>query len=540
MTGSNASPDLTTPASTIAQGQDSTERKRVDEAWRESESGYRASEKMARMGHWRRNYKTDTIFWSEGVLDVFGLPPGGAVPRFDEFLALVHPEDRAALRQAITEALAGGRALDVEYRIQRPDGELRHIHTRGVPVRGASGEFDILSGILQDITERKRAVEDLRESEERFRTLFSQAPIGVAIDGPDGRYLDANDAFYSMFGYSKEELRRKKVLDIIHPDDRGAFLKTDISLLSGAIPGYTAERRYVRKDGSFVFVHVVTRAVHDSDGEFRYRIAMIEDITERKLAEERTRRLARELLVVRENERQQVSSALHHDVGSLAVGISAHFDAIEEDLRCGNIEEALKRVKRTRELFDESVGRLKGLATQLRPPELDVLGLPAALRQYFSQATECGDTRIHFRETLGQRRVTGDAASTLFRIAQEALTNAISHGHAKRVDVSLKALKKEVGLTVSDNGKGFDPPEGGARETSQIGLHTMKEMTALAGGVFEVDSAPGKGTTVRVSLPLETAVFGPVDATAPKETAGRGKTFHSAGQRPRPRRGSQA
>ena len=391
----------------------------------------------------------------------------------------------------------------------------------------------------RDVTERKRATEALRESEERFRTLFCEAPIGMAIHGADGRYMDANDAFCSILGYSKEELLRKKALDVIHPDDHAAFLKADASLVSGASSGYFAERRYVRKDGSSLFGRVVVRAIHNSDGKPRYKIAMFEDITERRQAEERTRRLARELLVVRENERKQVSSALHHDVGSLAVGISAHFDAIEEDLRCGKIEEALKGTKRTRELFDESVGRLKGSATQLRPPELDVLGLSTALREYFSQATECGDIRIHFRETLGRRRVTGDAATTLFRIAQEALTNAVTHGHAKQVDVDLRESNKEVKLTVRDDGKGFDPSEHRARETSQIGLHAMNEMAAHAGGIFEVDSTPGRGTTVRVSLPFEAAAFGPGDVTVPKETAGPGEPFHSAGPGPRPRRGSR-
>src|ERR1035441_433811 len=96
-------------------------------------------------------------------------------------------------------------------------------------------------------------------------------------------------------------------------------------------------------------------------------------------------------------------------------------------------------MKRTRKLFDESVARLKKLAIELRPPELDVIGLRAALRQHFSQVTERGDTQIHFRETLGRRRVSGDTATILFRVAQEAVTNAITHGHATRVDVGLSA-----------------------------------------------------------------------------------------------------
>lgn len=99
----------------------------------------------------------------------------------------------------------------------------------------------------------------------------------------------------------------------------------------------------------------------------------------------------------------------------------------------------------------------------------------------------------------------GDAATILFRVAQEALTNAISHGHAKRVDVTVRALKKEIRLTVRDDGKGFDPSEHLARVESQLGLRVMREMAVSAGGAFAIESARKKGTTVRVGLPLAVA-----------------------------------
>jgi PAS domain S-box-containing protein len=841
MKESDPSQNLTTPVSAIAQGQDITGRKRVDEAPWESEASYRAAEKMAHLGHWERDFRTGRTSWSEGVCDVFGLPPGSAAPPLDEFLALVHPEDRAPLKQAVEAALASGQALDAEFRIQRADGELRHIHTRGMPVRDAAGEFHILSGILQDITERKRAEAALRESEERYRSLVTSSIDAVLLTAPDGRILGANEAACRMFGRSEQELiqvGRSGVLDgsdprlapafeerartgrfrgeltlmrkdgtrfpgevssayftgrqgglltsmvirdatervrmeeelresaastraradelatllaatpaltfIAHDPDCRRMTSSDAALRllrlpaganssKSAPPGERPETFRALKDGrelrpeemplqlaaatgQAVKNFELTLAVNDgtsvdtvgdaiplfdAEGKVRGAVGAFLDITERKRAEEglrashrfleianrhtemihllrefvtevrsftgcaaaglrildaegniprqacevfsqrfygsedpllirsdqclsisvikrtagpklsfytesisfynacnqlgyrcvavvpirsgdsiiglihmadyqentvplelvetleeagmqlgaaiqrvqaeeKTRRLSRELLAARENERKQVSSALHHDVGSLAVGISVHLDAIEADIRSGKPGEALKWTKRTRKLFGESVVRLKGLATQLRPLELDVLGLPAALRQCFSQARECGDTRIHFRETLGRRRVAGDAATTLFRIAQEALTNASSHGHAKRVAVDLGASKKEVRLTVRDNGKGFDPHGHRARKTSQIGLRVMQEMAIHAGGACLIDSTPGKGTVVRVSLPLKNAALEPGDARMPKETAGRGKAFRSAGRGPRPRRGSHA
>ena len=107
------------------------------------------------------------------------------------------------------------------------------------------------------------------------------------------------------------------------------------------------------------------------------------DITDFKRTEERVRRFSRELLAAREDGKKRVSAALHHDVGSLAVGLSAYFDAMEDDIRFGKTGEAIKSAKTARELFEGTVARLKGMAVELRPPDLDIIGLRAAMRQHF-------------------------------------------------------------------------------------------------------------------------------------------------------------
>jgi signal transduction histidine kinase len=144
------------------------------------------------------------------------------------------------------------------------------------------------------------------------------------------------------------------------------------------------------------------------------------------------------------------------------------------------------------------------------------------------------------KENLGRRRVSGGTATILFRVAQEALTNAVTHGHATRVDVHLSASKKEIKLTIRNNRKRFDPSKQWARATSRMGLHVMQEMVASAGGAFTIDSGRGKGTTVRVRLPLQTAALGPGDVTVREETVARGKTTRSAGPGSRPQNGRRA
>jgi len=257
----------------------------------------------------------------------------------------------------------------------------------------------------------------------------------------------------------------------------------------------------LRKDGT-VFLADVSEVQMNIQGR-KCAVGFFVDVTDRKRAEDRIKMVSRELMTVTEDVKKRISSLLHHDVGSLAVGLSASFDAMEKDMRSGKTREALKWMKQGRALLDQSVARLKNMAVDLRPPELDILGLSAALRQYFARVTGRGGVRVRFTETLGKRGISGEADTILFRIAQEALTNAVRHGHAKKVDVGLTALKNTLFLEIRDNGKGFDPTGARVRDASRLGLRVMQEMADSIEGTFEIDSNRGKGTQVSVSLPLK-------------------------------------
>lgn len=252
-------------------------------------------------------------------------------------------------------------------------------------------------------------------------------------------------------------------------------------------------------------------------------------ITELKHAEQRMQIFSQRIITAREEERKDVSAALHHDVGSMVVGVSANLDAVEEDLRSGNHREALEWLNRTREQFDKAVARLKRVAVQIRPPELDSIGVCAALQQLFSEIASHRSTLIHFKETLGPSRVIGITGTILYRIVQEAVSNAIKHGRAERVDVSVSRSKSEITLTVHDNGQGFDPGEQRKSATSQMGLRLMQEMATSIGGAFSVESSPRKGTTVCASLPLGTDTLTPAATTVRKVVTVRKKERWLAG-----------
>jgi PAS domain S-box-containing protein len=396
----------------------------------------------------------------------------------------------------------------------------------------------VLQATVRDLTERKQAEEAVSRAQEIQRAIFDSTSDFIwAVDAQDFRLLTFNRAFrdYSLQQRGKRLSVGQRPEDLLPNADyierwRGYFQQ---ALASGP---FTTE--YLAASGKVTLL--LTFNLLKQDGAVFGVSVFGKDITERKQAERRMRMFSHAIVAAREEERRRVSSALHHDVGFLAVGVSAYLDAIEKDLRSGKPAQALRWMNWTRKLFDQSVARLKNLAVEIRPPELDVLGLSAALRQHFSRITTQRGARIRFRETRQGPPVSANAATILFRVAQEALTNAIQHGRAKQVDVDFRASKEEIRLTVRDNGKGFDPSQPRRRATPQLGLRVMREMAASAGGAFAVESRRGKGTTVRLSLPMETAPASAPLAPPPRpgRTRRRGKTIRSASGSSRRQKGS--
>ncbi len=602
---------------------DITERKQLEQALRKSQSELAEAQRVARMGSWCFNARTNEIVWSDELYRTFGLKKSEFSGTHEAFVACVHPEDRPRVLRDGAKARAEGRPFDIQYRIVTPTGELKVIQEIARPMQDEAGKMVSFIGTAQDITERKQAEAKLQ----RLAAIVESSEDAIISNDLDGKIRTWNRAAERIFGYRAKEVIGRNIARFIPKDIQPIEVAYLEELRKGRQIQHHETLR-LKKDGTALPVSLTISPVRDAAGkivgaskimrdlserkraekaleesEVRYRslfknmreafeycrilfkngrpedfiylevnqrfekltglrnvvgrkasevipgrretyqellerygrvartgqperfefhnvalkawfsvsaycpkkdhfIAVFENITERKQAEKRMQMFSQEIVAAREEERKQVSSVLHQDVGSLAVGISAYLDAIEKDLRSEKPGAARQWIERTRKLFDQSVARLKELAVELRPPELDAIGLRAALRQYFIQLTKRSEVRIHFRVTPRGGRVSASAATVLFRVAQEAVTNAIKHGHAKQMDVNLRRSKEGIRLTIRDDGKGFDVSKQKARITSQLGLRVMEEMATSAGGDFRVESGRGKGTTVRLSLPL--------------------------------------
>ena len=272
---------------------DITERKQAEEALRRSEIRYRTLVEA-----------TNAIIWS--------CPPSGlhvepqpAWMAFtgqtaeemlgDGWTKVTHPEDVSQVTERWLDAVARGEPFVSEHRIRRHDGCWRWISVYAVPIRCAEGEIVEWFGMSIDISERKQAEAALRASEERFRGIFQDAGTGIAITDLKGRFQACNPAFTVMLGYTEEELLGRDFQEIVHPKDREENAEGGVQLRAQKIPSLELFNRYIRKDGSAVWVHKRVSMLHDATGAPTHHIALVTDMTERKRYEEHINLLMREV-----------------------------------------------------------------------------------------------------------------------------------------------------------------------------------------------------------------------------------------------------
>ncbi|MDD3296314.1 MAG: sensor histidine kinase [Candidatus Omnitrophica bacterium] len=216
------------------------------------------------------------------------------------------------------------------------------------------------------------------------------------------------------------------------------------------------------------------------------------------------REFYRKVLIMQEEEKKRISRDLHDETGQIVVGLGTALGVIEQALEEGDAAKALGIIKANKNLIKEIALRMKAMALNLRPPALDILGLSAVLRDYFSKCTHTGPVKVEFNENVKDVKLSEDLEITVYRIVQEAITNIFKHAHCNKVKVELFLNQKNLELVMEDNGKGFDIDDYKKQNNfAKLGLRGIQERVDILGGKFFVKSSPGKGTRLSVVFPLE-------------------------------------
>jgi PAS domain S-box-containing protein len=469
--------------------------------------------------------------WNPGASAIYGYSTEEAIGRSLD--ALIPKQRRETERNVFARVLNGHEISHYETERIRKDGSIVDVAISLSPIKNAVGEVVGVSSISRDITERKRAEEALREVQEGFRTAVENAPIGVALVSTDtdeaGRLLEVNKALGEMTGYSTSELLATSLLAITHPDDRVAEQPLLEQLLEGKLPNYRLEKRYLRADGEIVWAMHNASTVRDSSGKLIYVIAQVEDITQRKRAEERLAKLAAELEeraveLERSNaDLQQFAYAASHDLSEPLRTVTSYVQLLRKRY-------ADKLETDANEFIDFAVdgaARMQALIDGL------LLYSRAGTSEYAMAAVDCSDVVRATLATLDTAiretgaSVTFDALPTvrgdetqLSQLFQNLISNGIKFvaGKPPRVHISAARSDREWVFSVSDNGIGIKPEHAARIFTvfqrlhgrddypgSGVGLAICKRIVERHRGRIWVERNPEGGSTFRFTIPADGA-----------------------------------
>lgn len=386
--------------------------------------------------------------------------------------------------------------------------DVRYTLSTKFPIYDANGSLILLGGASVEFTDRIRAEQALRESEERFRELAENIQDIFWVQDAETRQVEyVSPAYEHIWRRSAAELAQNSLawMESIHPEDRervGAEL-----MLPPEQRAHDHLYRILWPDGATRWIRDRAFLVRNEEGQVRRIVGLTGDVTETKQIEnelrqanERQQMLTRRLYEVQERERRHLARELHDEIGQALTAAKINLKSAVAS--CDPKAAAI--LADTAGILDGLLGQVRAISLDLRPSLLDDLGLVPALRSLLDQQTKRAGLLPHF-SAIGVPEVLGSEIQTVcFRIAQEALTNTLRHANARAVSLELRVDGDELQLTITDNGSGFAmrPFEEHPPAAQSFGLLSIKERAELAGGQALILSTPGTGTMIDVRLPL--------------------------------------
>ncbi len=453
--------------------------------------------------YWVNDLETyQTLYISPSYETIWGLKCEDLYKNPADFINSVHPGDKAVLEEA-HKNIGNTRKINISYRIVRPDGEIRWISAKTNVVQDAGGG-KIEYGYAEDITERKKSMEELHLSEQKYRLLFYNNPLPMwMVTIPDLRIIDVNEAAIKQYGYSREEFLQLSTKQLRPEEDVSDFLK-EVAKMKPDVINVRAWR-HKKKDGTVIHVETYSHQIM-YEGRMVW-LGLSHDVTEQHKAKvllqksyEEIRQLASNLQSIREDERTNIAREIHDELGQQLTGLKMDMHWLNRKIQSTD-EEINKKMKDSIELVNSTIATVRKIATDLRPSILDDLGLLAALEWQSEEFERRSGTKVVFTNEAGDISVVPHAATALFRIYQEVLTNIARHAVASQVNATLKSDDKSLYFSIRDNGVGFDVNSIKGKKT--LGLLGIKERSLLIGGTYEIKSKPGQGSEIVISIPLE-------------------------------------
>lgn len=366
---------------------------------------------------------------------------------------------------------------------------------------------------------RKRKAEAvLRESEERFRVMANTIPSLIWMCDPAGRIIYLNDRRLAFTGSDPDAGYGDTWTEYVHPDDLKNVLQTFSRSLEDHEP-FSKEYRLRRNDGVYRWMFDVASPRWNGDGSFAGFIGSAIDATDQKLAQEALRRVSGRLIEAQEKERNRIARDLHDDISQKLALLSIEIEQAKGSAK-GSSAVTKELLAEAQQHCLDIAQDVQSLSHQLHYSKLDYLGIVVALRSFCKELARQHELKIEFQDTNVPSNLPKDVSLCLFRVAQEALHNAVKYSGVGQFIVNLSATEDEVRLRVRDAGVGFDVEA--AKRNHGLGLVSMQERMNLVHGRLQIESKPGAGTTITASAPVilfEVIAEDPADRAGSMQTA---------------------
>lgn len=464
--------------------------------WRLSEA-----QRIGRIGDWTFDLASHGVTWSAEVFDLFGLDPRTRPASFDAVFA---PVSRELIAKKFALAALSGESQQAELMAPGPNGEHVWMQMVVVPKNRIDGVVSTLYGTLQDITARKQN----EMVTERMAAIVASSEDAIISKNTDGIITGWNKSAERIFGYLAAEVIGHDAAHLIPEPYRDENESIVQRIIAGERIGHFETVREA-KDGTLIDVSVTFSPLKDVFGQVVGISTVLRDISEHRrnrtrlsTQTARLQHLSRRLMATEEEDRRRLGRELHDQTGSNLMAMGLNLEILRGKMP-PEITPIIAPLLRNIELvLHQTMMHIRDVLSDLRPPALTELGLLSALRNYIQRMAAKGNVDIRVTGHEPVPRLAPDVEIALFRVVQEALTNALKHAQASHVTTSINPEGDNLLLDIEDDGKGFDV---GAQlhAVNSLGMTTMQERCEAVGATLTLRSTPGAGTHIRVVLPRQ-------------------------------------
>ncbi len=451
---------------------------------------------------WETDVRGVYTYASPKVKDLLGYTPEEVMGKtsFD----FMPPEEAKLIETEFTCILKDGRPFVRLENIKLcKDGRRVLLESSGVPIRNSNGRVQGWHGIDRDITEIKQIV----AHQQKLEDIINQNDVLVLVWRMEANkwpveFISGN--VVNILGYTSDDFLSGRVLlsGITHQDNNPRFEEEIAGRLGQGERRWSQEYRLITKSGEVKWFHNNNLVFTDSTSRITKIQAVLYDITERKQIEEERNLISNRIRQAEEREQKKVAGAIHDIAGSMLVGLSSSLILVEEELKHGGVNNAIGKLHQTGRLVKDLVEMMKNVSADIWPPNLEITGLSGSLLALFSQADSYSKIKIFHSVNLPDdwEKNYKRAGIVVYRLVQEALSNAIKYSKAENLEVVVNYDDNKVTLSFSDDGCGFKMYMARS-ESAGCGLEIMKEQVKSIGGNIRITSELGSGTVIKADFP---------------------------------------